>query len=42
MLQAQLKPKNVHKTSLSLKIIHQNKLSQRGEKMGEFSQEASI
>ena len=37
MLQAQLKPKNVHKTSHSLKIDRQNKLShvaKSGEKNG--------
>ena len=38
--------KNVHKTSLSLKIDRQNKLShvakQWREKMGKFSQEDSI
>ena len=33
--------KSVHKTSLSLKIVRQNKLSHVAKK-GEFSQEASI
>ena len=44
MLQALAETKNVHKTSLSLKIVRISflMLQKSEEKMGKFSQEASI